>query len=68
MLTYLVTSDAQRVIDGLGVFEPDVTQVFTEQEAAMFKTIRGVPLLQTNVPAGVTVTIFVVEDQAEEGN
>lgn len=59
MLTYMVTSDTQKVIDGLGVFEPDETRVFTEQDAAMFRLLRGVPLLQTNVPDGVEVVLVV---------
>lgn len=68
MLTYMVTSDTQRVIDGLGVFMPDETKEFTAEDVRMFQTIRGVPLQQTNVPDGVEVTIFVTDDASEEDN
>jgi hypothetical protein len=65
MLTYQVVSKSRRVIDGLGVFEADEPQEFTEDEEAMFRVIRGIPLNQDNVPDDVTVTIRIDEEVAK---
>jgi hypothetical protein len=59
---YRVESDRSVVVDGLGVLEPGEPKVFTRTEAEGFKLVRGVPLLQTNVPDGVTVTIIIKEN------
>lgn len=65
-MKYKVVSDKDRVIDFLGVFEEGAEQEFTEEQAAMFKTGRGVPLLQTNVPEGVQVTIVLDSNEGSE--
>jgi hypothetical protein len=60
MLTWIVENETGRTIqvDGLGVFPPDGTEHwFNEGQAEGFRRVRGVPLLQTNVPEGISVTL-----------
>lgn len=58
-MEYRVVTDRDMVVDYLGVFEKDTPRTFTESDAAWFQRARGVPLLQSNVPDGVDVTIVV---------
>jgi hypothetical protein len=66
MLSYRVTSDKARVVDGLGVFEADESRTFTQTEVDWFKRLRGIPLQAGNVPEGVEVTIVVSGDEGDE--
>lgn len=59
MLTYVVTSNKQKVIDGLGVFAAGETRTFTKAEADHFRRVRGVQLIEGNLPEGVELTILV---------
>jgi hypothetical protein len=63
MLTYVVTSDTDRVIDFLGVFAAGEQQVFGQTAADHFHQQKGVPLNQSNVPEGVQVVIYVTPDE-----
>lgn len=56
-MKYEVTSDRAQTVDGLGVFAADETRVFSEDEAAGYVHMHGVPLIDGNVPEGVTVTL-----------
>jgi FlaG/FlaF family flagellin (archaellin) len=65
MLTYVVTSDTNRVIDFLGVFKADEQQVLGQTAADHFHQLKGVPLNQSNVPEGVQVVIYVTPEEGE---
>lgn len=58
---YLVESSCDVTVDGLGVFKAGEVRTFTLDEARSFRVTRGMHLLQTNVPEGVTVTIVSKE-------
>lgn len=62
MLQYEVTSDRDRVVDGLGAFKANETQVFDEAQADRYKQLRGVSLSEGSVPEGVTVVIALSKE------
>lgn len=63
-LTYVVTSEEARVIDGLGVFLAGETKEFDQGANERFRIVRGVNLLPANLPEGVELHI----NTSEEGN
>lgn len=62
MLKFLVSSDRDVVVDGLGVFKAGEEREFDQVAAQGFTSLKGVLLGQPNVPEGVTVIVKVVED------
>jgi len=66
-LTYVVTSEKARVIEGLGVFLEGETKEFNDHAETLlrFQQIRGVKLLPENLPEDVSLTIRVEADTEE---
>jgi hypothetical protein len=56
-LTYVVTSESDRVIDGLGVFKAGETVELEASIAENFQRIRGVALLADNLPEDVDLAL-----------
>jgi hypothetical protein len=65
MLTYVVTADERKVIDGLGVFEAGETKIFGQTDAQQFQRLRGVPLNNDNVQ-GASVVIIAIPNPVDE--
>jgi hypothetical protein len=66
VLTYEVTSDSDRVIDGLGVFKAGETQELEANIADSFQRIKGVALLQDNLPGDVELVVRLMSYPDEE--
>lgn len=66
MIEYRVKADRHVVVDGLGTFTPGEERTFTEYDEQQFQFMRGLRLLQTNVPDGVEVTMIITPDKKEE--
>jgi len=69
-MRYEVTSDADCVVDGLGVFKKGKPQVFDAAAAKEFKSRRGIELKEGNLPKGVTIKVLDRQPRAakEGGN
>lgn len=65
-LTYVVTSKSDRVIDGLGVFKAGETRELEADIAESFRRIKGVQLLQDNLPDDVELTVRLMSYPDEE--
>lgn len=65
-MTYVVTSGSNRVIDGLGVFTANETQELDASVADSFQRIKGIQLLQDNLPDDVDLTIRLMSYPDEE--
>lgn len=61
-MKYEVTAAWAQTVDGLGVFAEGETRVFTQEEADSFEHLRGMQLLDANVPAGMSVVIVMGGD------
>lgn len=59
MFEYEVTNTREEAVtvDGLDVLPPGVTTCYTQEDADVFKHLRGLSLTTANVPEGVEVTI-----------
>lgn len=66
MLTYVVTSKSDRVIDGLGVFQAGVTQELEAGIRDSFQRIKGVQLLPDNLPEDVELVVRIVSYPDQE--
>lgn len=61
-MRFRVTSDADRIVSGLGVFKKDEPQEFGSEAADSYKFITGLQLNQDNTPEGVDVEILLGEE------
>jgi len=63
---YKVTnrSDVSVTIDGLGVLPPGKTHVYTHEAAQAFSDMRGLPLVQANMPEGVEIVVLLGPEEA----
>ena len=68
MLEYEVTNNREEAVtvDGLDVLPPGVATTYTQDDADMFKHVRGLPLTTANMPEDVVVTLVVIKDNDEE--
>lgn len=56
-MKYILKSDKNQIVMGIGALKKDVELTVDETQALWFWKLNGVPLSQPNVPDGVTVTV-----------